>query len=71
MFRCFRSTQGKVILGLVAVAAVYLVVWHSVHLAAVAPFLLLLACPLMHVLMHRSGHGGHHHTAHNDAQKER
>ena len=27
-------------------------------LAAVAPWLLILACPLLHILMHR-GHGGH------------
>lgn len=32
---------------------------HSAHLLGVAPYLLILACPLMHIFMH-SGHGGHH-----------
>jgi hypothetical protein len=30
------------------------------------PYLLLLACPLMHVFMHR-GHGGHHHPGQNNS----
>lgn len=69
MFRCFRSTQGKIILGLVIASAIYLVVWHSMHLAAIAPFALLLACPLMHIFMHGSGHGGHGgHGAHASQQ---
>jgi hypothetical protein len=39
-------------------AAIYLVTEHSAHLLAALPFLLFLACPLMHVFMHHSGHGG-------------
>lgn len=31
---------------------------HRVHLLGWAPFLLLLACPLLHMAMH-GGHGGH------------
>ena len=31
---------------------------HRAHILGALPFLLLLACPLMHVFMHR-GHGGH------------
>ena len=30
---------------------------HSAHLLGALPYLLLLACPLMHIFMH----GGHHH----------
>ncbi|WP_442957647.1 DUF2933 domain-containing protein [Phenylobacterium sp.] len=31
---------------------------HRVHLLGYLPFLLLLACPLLHMTMH-GGHGGH------------
>lgn len=32
---------------------------HGLHLLGWLPFLLILACPLMHFFMH-GGHGGHH-----------
>jgi hypothetical protein len=34
---------------------------HQAHLLGALPFLLLLACPLVHLLMHgrHGGHGGH------------
>ena len=35
-----------------------LLVQHWVHLPAALPYLVLLACPLMHLFMHGS-HGGH------------
>ena len=31
---------------------------HSAHILGALPYLLLLACPLMHYFMH-GGHGGH------------
>ena len=34
---------------------------HAAHLLGAVPYLLLLACPLMHVFMHR-GHGHHQHN---------
>ena len=42
-------------------AAAYLL-WseHRPHVLGVLPYLLLLACPLMHVFMH-GGHGDHGH----------
>jgi hypothetical protein len=33
---------------------------HSAHLFGAVPYLLILACPLMHLFMH-GGHGHHHH----------
>ncbi|OHC60728.1 MAG: hypothetical protein A3H93_11615 [Rhodocyclales bacterium RIFCSPLOWO2_02_FULL_63_24] len=43
------------------IAAFYLWTGHRAHLLGVLPFLLLLACPLMHLFMH-GGHGhGHGH----------
>lgn len=41
---------------------------HTAHLLGALPYLLLLACPLMHVFMH-GGHGGHegpNHGSHDD-----
>ena len=34
---------------------------HRVHLLGYLPFLILLACPLLHMTMH-GGHGGHGHS---------
>ncbi len=45
------------------IGAVFLVTEHRAHLAGWIPYwpyLLLLACPLMHLFMHGGhGHGGH------------
>jgi hypothetical protein len=41
-----------------AIAAFFLWTEHRAHLLGALPYLLLLACPLIHLLMHR-GHGGH------------
>ena len=45
-----------VFLGFVLVAAYFLITEHRAHVYQYLPFLLVLACPLMH-LFH--GHGGH------------
>ncbi|HJW11563.1 MAG TPA: DUF2933 domain-containing protein [Albitalea sp.] len=45
-----------------AAAVAWLVFGHGEHLLAVAPFLIVLACPLMHLFGHH-GHGGHKHHA--------
>ncbi|MDP9809487.1 hypothetical protein J2W42_002339 [Rhizobium tibeticum] len=34
---------------------------HWAHALGVAPYLLLLACPLMHLFHGHGGHGGHDH----------
>ena len=49
-----------VLWGFLAIAGFFLLTEHRAHVFGVLPFLLLLACPLMHIFMHR-GHGGHHH----------
>lgn len=41
-----------------AIAAFFLFTEHRAHLLGALPFLLLLACPLMHLFMH-GGHGAH------------
>ena len=43
----------------VAIALFFLWQEHRAHLLGALPWLLLLACPLMHVLMHRRHRGQH------------
>lgn len=52
-----RYAWGLLVFG--AIAAYFLLSEHRAHFFGALPFLLLLACPLMHVFMH-GGHGGHH-----------
>lgn len=56
-----RYAIGLVVIG--GVAAYFLLTEHLAHVVGALPFLLLLACPLMHVFMHH-GHGGHGHHRH-------
>ena len=51
-----RYAIGLLVLG--AVAAYFLLSEHRAHFFGALPFLLLLACPVMHMFMH-GGHGGH------------
>ena len=55
-----RYAIGLVVFG--AVAAYFLLSEHRAHFFGALPFLLLLACPLMHMFMHggHAGHGGRH-----------
>jgi len=46
--------------GFVAIAGFFLVTEHRAHVLGILPYLLLAACPLMHLFMHH-GHGGHRH----------
>lgn len=41
---------------------------HTAHLLGALPYLLILACPLMHVFMHGGHHGSHHHHGDNSKQ---
>lgn len=56
----WRSPAGVALLVAVAAGGFYLVTEHQAHLFGVLPYLLLLACPLMHLFMHH-GHGNHSH----------
>lgn len=51
-----RYAIGLLVMG--AIAAYFLLSEHRAHFFGALPFLLLLACPLMHIFMHH-GHGGH------------
>ena len=59
---CYSNPVFKwIFIGFLLVAGYFLMMEHKAHLAGVLgflPFLLLLACPLMHLFMHH-GHGHH------------
>ena len=52
------SRTGVVTIGALSILGFLIYTGHSAHLLGFAPYLFLLACPLMHIFMH-GGHGGH------------
>ena len=56
--RNFWSRGNIVLIVFLAIAGFYLITEHRAHVFGYLPFLLLLACPFLHMFMHR-GHGGH------------
>ena len=59
----WRSPGGIVTLGFLGVAGYFLITEHAAHIIPFLPWLLLAACPLMHVFMHHGQHGGHDHAS--------
>jgi len=53
----WRSPAGIFMVLAGAVGAYYLLTEHLTHVAQAVPYLVLLACPLMHLF-----HGGHGHS---------
>lgn len=53
----WRTPGGFALLGFAAIAAFFLLAEHRAHALGWLPWLILLACPLLHVFMLR-GHGG-------------
>lgn len=53
----YRQVSRYVFFGFIAVAGYFVIMEHRAHIVPFLPFLLLAACPLMH-LFH---HGGHKH----------
>ena len=56
--RNFWSRSNIVLIAFLAIAGFYLITEHRAHVFGYLPFLLLLACPLLHMFMH-GGHGAH------------
>ena len=48
-----------ILMSFIVVAAFFLFTEHQAHILGALPYLILLACPLMHFFMHR-GHGHSH-----------
>jgi hypothetical protein len=49
----WRTPSGITLLGFLAVAAFFLLTEHTAHVMGALPYLLVLACPLMHLFHHR------------------
>lgn len=73
----WRSPAGLTLVIAVTTGGFYLLAEHRAHLLGALPYLLLAACPLMHVFMHH-GHGRHgshgqhqrgHDGGHDDEQR--
>ena len=61
----WQSKTGYVTIGFLVIAAFLLLSEHRAHALGYLPFLLLLACPLLHIFMH-GGHGSHGGSAHTE-----
>uniref|UniRef100_UPI00313BAD02 DUF2933 domain-containing protein n=1 Tax=Inquilinus sp. OTU3971 TaxID=3043855 RepID=UPI00313BAD02 len=59
----WKSKGGLVAIAFLLIAAFLLLSEHRAHVLGYLPFLLLLACPLLHLFMH-GGHGGHGGSGH-------
>ena len=57
----FRSRSRLVLLAFLAIAGFFLITEHTAHVLGILPYVLLLACPLIHLFHggHGHGHGGH------------
>ena len=53
----WRSPAGLACAVFLAVAAFYLWTEHRAHTLGALPYLVILACPIMHLLMHHGHHG--------------
>lgn len=65
-----RSPAGIALVLFGAIAAFFLIAEHRAHALGFFPYLILLACPLLHIFMHR-GHGGHGGHAGHSAEPRR
>jgi uncharacterized membrane protein len=66
----WRTPVGLVACGFLIVAGFFLLTEHTAHVFGVLPWLLVLACPLMHLFMHHGHHGGHGQARQSDPDKE-
>jgi hypothetical protein len=60
------SSYSRIVFIAFAAVALGLIAYeHRLHVLGILPWLLILACPLMHLFMHH-GHGGHAGNDHGD-----
>ena len=59
----WKSKAALVAAGFLLIGLFFLLSEHRAHVFGILPYLLILACPLMHLFMHRGhgSHGGHRH----------
>jgi hypothetical protein len=65
----WRSKTGIACAGFLVIAAFFLVTEHTAHVLGALPWLLLAACPLMHLFMHHGG-GAHDHNARSGVKRD-
>jgi quinol-cytochrome oxidoreductase complex cytochrome b subunit len=54
----WRSRDGVIMLIFLVFIGFFLITEHQAHVFRALPWLIILACPFLHLFMHR-GHGGH------------
>lgn len=54
----WRKVNRWVFFGFILIAAYFLIAEHRAHVIQFLPFLLILACPLLHLFHGHGGHGG-------------
>lgn len=65
----WKTPQGLAAIGLIAAASYFLLMEHRQHVWQYLPFLILLACPFIHIFMH-GGHGHADHGSKDEAQSD-
>lgn len=76
MEHIIRKQSQWIFWGFAVIAAFYLLTEHRAHLFGWLPFILLAACPIMHIFMHgghgvHRGHGGSKSDAENESSRPR
>jgi hypothetical protein len=67
-----RLSRGRwVFYGFLAVAGFFLFTEHRAHVLGVLPYLLVFACPLMHLFMHHDQGGQHTHDHGSDEGRKK
>ena len=59
-----------VFVGFALIAGYFLFTEHRAHAIQYLPFVLLAACPLLHLFHGHGGHGGHEHGKDDDKEKK-
>jgi hypothetical protein len=54
----WQTRGGVALVGFVAIAGFFLLTEHTAHVFGVLPYVLILACPLLHFFMHSGHHKG-------------
>lgn len=64
----WTSRAFLVCVGFLVIGGILIWTEHLAHALGYLPYLLILACPLMHLFMH-GGHGGDHHSQRTDGNR--
>lgn len=65
------TPKGLSAMGLIGAASYFLLMEHRQHVWQYLPFLIILACPIMHIFMHGGhGHGDNGHRGHKEGETE-